>query len=306
MNNDIKSSKSNAGIIIVILVLVIIGLGVYILYSSGIILKKQNENNQENNNQTIEKVEEETELTDETLKNDVYIKLSTLVGVPIEDDRSYNYPKELFYRTYCYNSLDEINDESLRLGLAVQSANRRSLSRRATESEREKLIEKVNDQTKALILGNYDYHVLDAKILENVYFDLYGKNPNHNSTKKCGYDYDEYDDELKIYYAPYSDGGYTGPIPIVMINIDKYTIKNDEIYVYLDIAYAKRENNTLYKGYKENSDKFIMEDNSIANLYNDEAVQNYIDINHEKFGKYRMVFSKNSKGLYSFNRIEEL
>ena len=111
-------------------------------------------------------------------------------------------------------------------------------------------------------------------------------------------------------------GGYTGYPSFILIYDNKRTIENNNIYVYLDIAKYRPDSDDIIEGYYEtpfsnsimkvDKNQIFAEDDNSPFKHEPKKMEKFIKENHEKFGKYRMVFTKNSKGSYSFNKLEEV
>ena len=297
-----KQGKSKGlVIVIIILVIVILGLAGYICYDKGVFGKA--DSGQKIEEKEKPKEEKEEEITDNTLIDDLSKKVSIVNiydgynNLPSEySDKSILTNKYLSVSAYgsmdskgnnVYNST--LNDKTKLRMVLLNGVN----YTKVTIPEKE-----VNLKEKVA------YKVLrgqtTVKEVEDAYLKIFGEEmkdyvPVNTGNNVCPSFY--YDSLNKVYYGMAECGGIDSSSLVIYKN--KFTIKGNEAYVYVNVGHTDGKN--LYDDYPSKNNDKLNESNC-----DEKAGDKITEKNYKRFIEYKYIFKKDSKGNYYFEKVEKV
>ncbi|MBR1414044.1 MAG: hypothetical protein IJ574_05205 [Bacilli bacterium] len=296
--------KNGKGLIILVAIIccVICLVGGYSL-GKGIFTNKEETNNNEANKNSDNKVntEEEVELTDVYIKKDISKKASILLSVGFTDEDKdiitigygadqflnysdkykmaivlhYNYYNTSNFRKMYYSDVNEL-DEKLK----------------------QSLLEYGNGNIDEFLREDYGIRIAEADKIRNSYEDIFGeKTPTITDEVAIVCPWFNYDSKSDTYISNSNCGD--APNTNYIYYKHKYTTKLDNAYVYVNVASMDRDDN-VYKGLEQNTNNYLYKIKSTFSL------EQEVKTNYEKYAKYRLVFEKDSNGIYHYKSTEKL
>ncbi|MBR3177452.1 hypothetical protein IKF27_01435 [Candidatus Saccharibacteria bacterium] len=315
------------GIMLTVLVLLLVGGALAAGYLWGNNTVKPANNTGTNNSTSNSNTDEETELTDATLKKDISNKVATLHGRK-SDDGAINLSS---FTTgplgpIVYKELSSEDKLRFVLDLILSNGSYNTIS----QDERA-LVESLiaGDPLKYVGLSvnnsaNYDYYSniksLPIETVKTKYYDLFGEDPEilketrGRIVEACSlYVYSE-ENNSYIHFSPSGCGS-----PAAGLGSEKffyvydYTSLSNNIYVYIAAGSAGVNFTQNASGVQQVDSYFVsvgLDENSPIYKKLTDGEEGYdfqIDeSNYQDFSKYRLVFERNDKGTYSFKRAEKI
>ncbi len=291
----VKTNSTGKTIIIVILVILIIGLVLYICYDKGLIFSS-------NKNTTSSNIKEELaenvekEITDNLLINDLSQKITYLntqsvyVGYEsfIDDYNLSNTINRYFFRSNIYETtLTDDEKLDITLNSLLSSYENLSIAYENMDSASQSIFKPYAETGSVSDIA--EKQISQAKVEER-YELLFGeKLSNNKNVGKCPMYV--YDNVNKVYYYTRVCGGTDERM--IYIYKNKFTTKNDEAYVYVNLGNSF-DKTSIYDGYGK--EKLI-----------DSYTENYSinKSNYSKFTEYKYTFKRNSDGNYYFSKLEK-
>ena len=267
-----EKKKNNGGLIVLIVILLIALLGAigYICYEKGVFKTKK-----EDSKQVVET--KEVELTDETIKKDLETKIMFITSWDQVFDTDSNaisgytfrYKNEVFG-----DSFNNLNDD-LKLRIVLDSL---------YNTKKFNNIPSKNDYEP-------DKYEISQNDVNKAYNSYFGKDIPENKDiddKGCfGY---AFDSTKNIYYKyEPTCGGTTGHVYLFYYN--KYTVKNDNAYVYVNYACEL--------------DKVYADLDSTKETKYDSKDFKIDESNYKDFDEYKFTFKKDKSGNYYFVSLEK-
>ncbi|MDO5002941.1 MAG: hypothetical protein Q4E39_01760 [bacterium] len=292
MENEIKEKKSiGSKVVIVILSLLLLGACSYIAYDK--LMVKEN-NNQTNKKKETIKSDKETLISDNLLINDLsekitylntariftgYEKFNDALNKSIEID-SYNFR----------NIYDKQLSDDDKLDITLNSLEKNYVNLSVP-------YENMSDEVKAFFkpyvetgsINDIAEKQISSVHVENRYQLLFGEKVNNHSIKLCPFF--TYDSKNNVYYYSRQCGG-TGDGSVYLYK-NKFTTKDDNAYVYVNIGYATSADDTSTYGDITKIEENISEDFSIN------------ESNYTKYSEYKYTFKKDSNNNYYFVSVEK-
>ena len=255
-----ENKKNIVIVILIVLLLSTIGLCIYLVVDKS-------------NNDIIEEKEEineniEKDITDDILKEELSNKLDLLYD-------GYGTKYDFITKEYKSSNIDK--NEKI---LAVLNSTYNDGVKKIDEFTGEIELEKVKDR----------YYSIFGEELTTYEVDT-----TKNVVK--GYQW-KYDNNSNKYIVNFLGAGISAGKVILTYN-DRYTVDNDNAYIYVRCGYqyVKENNNIyLYNEYKEDMTGMFP--------YSKEQVNNYQDIletNYKDFSEYKVTFKKNNNGYYFYS-----
>ena len=130
---------------------------------------------------------------------------------------------------------------------------------------------------------------VSAESVEERYQLLFGEKVSNHSLKNCPMY--TYDSKNNVYYYSRQCGG-TGDGTVYLYK-NKFTTKDDNAYVYVNIGYATSADDTSTYGDITKIEENISEDFSIN------------ESNYTKYSEYKYTFKKDSNNNYYFVSVEK-
>ena len=314
--------KSSKGILILVgIVLVIVGLcGGYSL-GKGLLGNKENTNNpneQEKKEDTTgngdNNTDEEVELNDAYIKKDISKKASIILTNGTCNDEN-----DIFAKESGIDDVEYLNlTDTYKLNTILHYNSFVKKSYRDITYEDVEMIFKYDKDFKDFAWTDYksakevfedenaplSFNIFDANIIEKDYYEIFGTKVINQKNEGCPtYRYIK---EGNFYIENWECGDIVSNIPIYYKN--KYTIKENYIYVYTYIATYNSYTNKMYKEgyeYKLNENNYLYDVN-IPYVNNNYQFDKEVKTNYEKYAKYRLVFEKDSNGIYHYKDTEKI
>lgn len=207
------------------------------------------------------------------------------IGEEIDDFQA---PYYFNYNTY-ENNLSE--EEKLKVAIASLSSQFSDLPNDTSNlsGEMKKYIE---------TYGKEEYKQISAVSVSQAYKEYFGKELSKHQTVNSCPSY-MYDSGSKMYYYSCVCGG-TNPVTTYLYK-SKYTVLNNNAYVYVSVATIDKDTNYLYQGLYKDSEaqaNKVLTDSEV----NDFKINNS---NYQEFKIYRFVFKEGNNKNYYFDKVEE-
>lgn len=297
---EVKNKKKNVGLVILIIVLIltILGLIGYICYDKGIIIKKP-----EPRKQVVKSSKDEIEkdLTNQEIINDLNKKIYYMnTYSPVQNDDydmarigMYNFRNDESLIGDIFNNLND--DLKLKIVLDELFGTNKFQAIDSTDLKNSDIKQFVS------VNGMDSAKKISSSVVEDEYKNYFGDGTvNHKSFNVCfGYIYDS--DTNTYYYIEPQCGGSNPNSAYAYIN--KYTVKGDEVYVYVSYGssiYSSETNNVNI--YKDLNEKEIYRENVSEDEANNFRIN---ESNYKEFSEYKYTFKKDDKENYYFVSLKE-
>lgn len=292
MEKEIKEKKSNCSkIVIVILVILLLGACAYIAYDK---LMVKEDNNLTNEKKETTKSDKETVISDNLLINDLSEKITYLNTARIYTGyEKFNDALNKSIEIDAYNFRDiydkQLSDDD-KLDITLNSLEKNYVNLSVTyENMSDEAKEIFKPYVEAGSINDIDEKQISSDNVEERYQLLFGEKVNNHSIKSCPYF--TYDSKNNVYYYSRQCGGTSDGT--VYLYKNKFTTKDDNAYVYVNIGYAALADDTSTYG-----DITRIEENTLENFSINES-------NYTKYSEYKYTFKKDSNNNYYFVSVEK-
>lgn len=292
MEKEIKEKKSNCSkIVIVILVILLLGACAYIAYDK---LMVKEDNNLTNEKKETTKSDKETVISDNLLINDLSEKITYLNTARIYTGyEKFNDALNKSIEIDAYNFRDiydkQLSDDD-KLDITLNSLEKNYVNLSVTyENMSDEAKEIFKPYVEAGSINDIAEKQISSDNVEERYQLLFGEKVNNHSIKSCPYF--TYDSKNNVYYYSRQCGGTSDGT--VYLYKNKFTTKDDNAYVYVNIGYAALADDTSTYG-----DITRIEENTLENFSINES-------NYTKYSEYKYTFKKDSNNNYYFVSVEK-
>ena len=292
MEKEIKEKKSNGSkVVIVILSLLLLGACAYIAYDK---LMAKEDNNQTNEKKETTKDGKETVISDNLLINDLSEKITYLNTARIYTGyEKFNDALNKSIEIDAYNFRDiydkQLSDDD-KLDITLNSLEKNYVNLSVTyENMSDEAKEIFKPYVEAGSINDIAEKQISSDNVEERYQLLFGEKVNNHSIKSCPYF--TYDSKNNVYYYSRQCGGTSDGT--VYLYKNKFTTKDDNAYVYVNIGYAALADDTSTYG-----DITRIEENTLENFSINES-------NYTKYSEYKYTFKKDSNNNYYFVSVEK-
>lgn len=292
MEKEIKEKKSNGSkIVIVILVILLLGACAYIAYDK---LMVKEDNNLTNEKKETTKSDKETVISDNLLINDLSEKITYLNTARIYTGyEKFNDALNKSIEIDAYNFRDiydkQLSDDD-KLDITLNSLEKNYVNLSVTyENMSDEAKEIFKPYVEAGSINDIAEKQISSDNVEERYQLLFGEKVNNHSIKSCPYF--TYDSKNNVYYYSRQCGGTSDET--VYLYKNKFTTKDDNAYVYVNIGYAALADDTSTYG-----DITRIEENTLENFSINES-------NYTKYSEYKYTFKKDSNNNYYFVSVEK-
>lgn len=292
MEKEIKEKKSNGSkIVIVILVILLLGACAYIAYDK---LMVKEDNNLTNEKKETTKSDKETVISDNLLINDLSEKITYLNTARIYTGyEKFNDALNKSIEIDAYNFRDiydkQLSDDD-KLDITLNSLEKNYVNLSVTyENMSDEAKEIFKPYVEAGSINDIAEKQISSDNVEERYQLLFGEKVNNHSIKSCPYF--TYDSKNNVYYYSRQCGGTSDGT--VYLYKNKFTTKDDNAYVYVNIGYAALADDTSTYG-----DITRIEENTLENFSINES-------NYTKYSEYKYTFKKDSNNNYYFVSVEK-
>ena len=292
MEKEIKEKNSNGSkVVIVILSLLLLGACAYIAYDK---LMVKEDNNQTNEKKETKKSDRETVISDNLLINDLSEKVTYLntAGIaPGYGGFADALNKSIEIPSYNFRDIYEkqLSDDD-KLDITLNSLEQKYVNLSITY---ENMSDEAKEVFKSYIetgsINDVVEKQVSAESVEERYQLLFGEKVSNHSLKNCPMY--TYDSKNNVYYYSRQCGG-TGDGTVYLYK-NKFTTKDDNAYVYVNIGYATSADDTSTYGDITKIEENISEDFSIN------------ESNYTKYSEYKYTFKKDSNNNYYFVSVEK-
>ena len=292
MEKEIKEKNSNGSkVVIVILSLLLLGACAYIAYDK---LMVKEDNNQTNEKKETKKSDRETVISDNLLINDLSEKVTYLntAGIaPGYGGFADALNKSIEIPSYNFRDIYEkqLSDDD-KLDITLNSLEQKYVNLSITyENMSDEAKEVFKSYIEAGSINDVVEKQVSAESVEERYQLLFGEKVTNHSLKNCPMY--TYDSKNNVYYYSRQCGG-TGDGTVYLYK-NKFTTKDDNAYVYVNIGYATSADDTSTYGDITKIEENISEDFSIN------------ESNYTKYSEYKYTFKKDSNNNYYFVSVEK-
>lgn len=292
MEKEIKEKNSNGSkVVIVILSLLLLGACAYIAYDK---LMVKEDNNQTNEKKETKKSDRETVISDNLLINDLSEKVTYLntAGIaPGYGGFADALNKSIEIPSYNFRDIYEkqLSDDD-KLDITLNSLEQKYVNLSITyENMSDEAKEVFKSYIEAGSINDVVEKQVSAESVEERYQLLFGEKVSNHSLKNCPMY--TYDSKNNVYYYSRQCGG-TGDGTVYLYK-NKFTTKDDNAYVYVNIGYATSADDTSTYGDITKIEENISEDFSIN------------ESNYTKYSEYKYTFKKDSNNNYYFVSVEK-
>ena len=292
MEKEIKEKKSNGSkVVIFILVVLLLGACAYIAYDK---LMVKEDNNQTNEKKETTKDGKETVISDNLLINDLSEKITYLNTARIYTGyEKFNDALNKSIEIDAYNFRDiydkQLSDDD-KLDITLNSLEKNYVNLSVTyENMSDEAKEIFKPYVEAGSINDIAEKQISSDNVEERYQLLFGEKVNNHSIKSCPYF--TYDSKNNVYYYSRQCGGTSDGT--VYLYKNKFTTKDDNAYVYVNIGYAALADDTSTYG-----DITRIEENTLENFSINES-------NYTKYSEYKYTFKKDSNNNYYFVSVEK-
>lgn len=292
MEKEIKEKKSNCSkIVILILVILLLGACAYIAYDK---LMVKEDNNLTNEKKETTKSDKETVISDNLLINDLSEKITYLNTARIYTGyEKFNDALNKSIEIDAYNFRDiydkQLSDDD-KLDITLNSLEKNYVNLSVTyENMSDEAKEIFKPYVEAGSINDIAEKQISSDNVEERYQLLFGEKVNNHSIKSCPYF--TYDSKNNVYYYSRQCGGTSDGT--VYLYKNKFTTKDDNAYVYVNIGYAALADDTSTYG-----DITRIEENTLENFSINES-------NYTKYSEYKYTFKKDSNNNYYFVSVEK-
>ena len=292
MEKEIKEKNSNGSkVVIVILSLLLLGACAYIAYDK---LMVKEDNNQTNEKKETKKSDRETVISDNLLINDLSEKVTYLntAGIaPGYGGFADALNKSIEIPSYNFRDIYEkqLSDDD-KLDITLNSLEQKYVNLSITyENMSDEAKEVFKSYIEAGSINDVVEKQVSAESVEERCQLLFGEKVSNHSLKNCPMY--TYDSKNNVYYYSRQCGG-TGDGTVYLYK-NKFTTKDDNAYVYVNIGYATSADDTSTYGDITKIEENISEDFSIN------------ESNYTKYSEYKYTFKKDSNNNYYFVSVEK-
>ena len=292
MEKEIKEKKSNGSkVVIFILVVLLLGACAYIAYDK---LMVKEENNQTNEKKETTKSDKETLISDNLLINDLSEKITYLNTARIYTGyEKFNdaLNKSIEIDAYNFRNIydKQLSDDD-KLDITLNSLEKNYVNLSVTyENMSDEAKEIFKPYVEAGSINDIAEKQISSANVEERYQLLFGEKVNNHSIESCPYF--TYDSKNNVYYYSRQCGG-TGDGTVYLYK-NKFTTKDDNAYVYVNIGYATLADDTSTYG-----NITRIEENTSENFSINES-------NYTKYSEYKYTFKKDSNDNYYFVSVEK-
>ena len=286
-----KQKSKGTLVVIIILSLVIVGLAGYVVYDKGVFAGKKESNTKTGaEDKTGNK---EIVITDNSIIKDLSEKvtaLNTLSGLSGtvradngSDDRSvainiFSTTGEMLYK-------NKLTDEEK---LNIVLLNYVNFGNVTVEEAKKRNPPYIGQAT--------------VKDVEDAYIKLFGAKPSsYEASGHCPWF--SYDPKNEVYYTVAECGDVGSDYLFIYKN--KFTMKNNEAYVYVNVGHSGKDGDYLRKSFVYNSYDNELK-NTALDIFAGDSMYKIDSSNYKKFDEYKFIFVKGDYGNYYFQKVEKV
>ncbi len=295
-NSEGQEKKKGKGLFLTLFLLgiTLIAIGGYLCIDKRILSNSKVEQNDQKNENKNEK-DEETEITDQNLKNSLTEKIHYLTNYNYHQTNTNAYEFRYENNTNFGDVFHHFNEET-KLHVLLTYLNETNKFSNISE------INKSNNLVKEYIDAGMEVREISADEVNFQYKLFYGTDvPSYQSVLGNCFRF-EYDPTIKTFFWTTPTCGGTTP-NLVYSYINQYTKDKENAYVYVSYATSEPKDITgssynIYKG---------LEKEIYQSDVNKETVENFkIDENNQQdFAKYKFTFKKDNSGNYYWINLEK-
>lgn len=252
------------------------------------------DNNLTNEKKETTKSDKETVISDNLLINDLSEKITYLNTARIYTGyEKFNDALNKSIEIDAYNFRDiydkQLSDDD-KLDITLNSLEKNYVNLSVTyENMSDEAKEIFKPYVEAGSINDIAEKQISSDNVEERYQLLFGEKVNNHSIKSCPYF--TYDSKNNVYYYSRQCGGTSDGT--VYLYKNKFTTKDDNAYVYVNIGYAALADDTSTYG-----DITRIEENTLENFSINES-------NYTKYSEYKYTFKKDSNNNYYFVSVEK-